>query len=263
MRAVPAEFGLWMDAYPRPGALNMAIDRVLLERATAGESWLRLYAWNPACLSFGRHEPAARRYDRERIEALGLDVVRRPTGGRAVWHAGEFTYAVAAPVASFGTLAQAYSKIHGMIRDALRTFGAAAELAPSRPATRLDAGACFAASAGGEVVVGGHKVVGSAQLRERGALLQHGSILLTEDQAMVAGLTRGVPPRDRAAPLARLLGRPVAWGEMAAAVGAAAAAAWGAALCDVSGEAPILARARTIEPRFRAPAWTWEGTDSG
>ncbi|MDP9243917.1 MAG: hypothetical protein M3O77_02405, partial [Chloroflexota bacterium] len=66
-------YTLWHDAVPHPGWLNMAIDRALLERATAGESWLRHYAWSPSCLSFGRHEPAARRYDRERIAAFGLD----------------------------------------------------------------------------------------------------------------------------------------------------------------------------------------------
>src|SRR5512147_348802 len=125
-------FSLWIDATPRPGWLNMAIDRALLERAQAGEQWLRLYAWSPACLSFGRHEPAARRYDRERIAALGLDVVRRPTGGRAVWHAGELTYALAAPAAAMGALREAYAEIHRVIRNAVRALGAAAELAGAR-----------------------------------------------------------------------------------------------------------------------------------
>ncbi len=135
------------------------------------------------------------RYDRERIAALGLDVVRRPTGGRAVWHAGELTYAVAAPATALGTLREAYGEIHRVIRNALRTFGVPAELAAARAAIRPDAGACFAAPAGGEVIVGDNKLVGSAQLRENGALLQHGSILLADDQAMVARLTRGDAPR--------------------------------------------------------------------
>jgi lipoate-protein ligase A len=78
----------------------MAVDQALLERAgRLGERRLRLYRWHPHCLSFGRHEQALRRYDRDRIVASGLDVVRRPTGGRAVWHAGELTYAVAMPAA--------------------------------------------------------------------------------------------------------------------------------------------------------------------
>src|SRR6266545_6012321 len=86
---------LWLDT-PRPGFLNMAIDETLLRLAEVDRSgFLRLYAWTPACLSFGRHEPALRRYCRDRIEARGIDVVRRPTGGRAVWHDIELTYSVA------------------------------------------------------------------------------------------------------------------------------------------------------------------------
>lgn len=254
-------YALWLDALPRPGWLNMAIDRALLERAAAGESWLRLYAWSPACLSFGRHEPAIRRYDRERIAALGLDVVRRPTGGRAVWHAGELTYALVAPAAALGSLRDAYAEIHRMIRDAVRALGAPAELAPARPATRTDAGACFAAPAGGEVMVGDRKVAGSAQLRDHGALLQHGSVLLADDQTMVGRVTRGEAPADRSAPLARVLERPVGWAEAAEAVTRAARGRWGPP-GDRSDEAALLERARACGARFRSPAWTWDASEA-
>ena len=139
------------------------------------------------------------------------------------------TYAIEAPAAALGALREAYGEIHRVIRNALRAFGVAAELAPARTAIRPDAGACFAAPAGGEVIVGDNKLVGSAQLREGGALLQHGSILLADDQEMVARLTRGDAPADRSAPLARLLGRRVSWDEAAEAVTEAAAGRWGAA----------------------------------
>jgi lipoate-protein ligase A len=238
----------------------MAIDRALLERAQAGAQWLRLYAWSPACLSFGRHEPAARRYDRERIAALGLDVVRRPTGGRAVWHAGELTYALAAPAAAMGALREAYAEIHRVIRNAVRALGAAADLAPSRGTTRVDAGACFAAPAGGEVMVGDRKVAGSAQLREGAGLLQHGSLLLADDQEMVARVTRGDAPADRSVPLVRLLGRPVPWAVAAEAVGRAAAERWGVIEVVNASPAAVLERAAELALPFRSPAWTWEGT---
>lgn len=254
---------LWHDAVPRPGWLNMAIDRALVERAAAGESWIRLYAWSPSCLSFGRHEPAARRYDRGRIEALGLDVVRRPTGGRAVWHAGELTYAVAAPTTTLGTLREAYGEIHRVIRDALRTLGVPAELAPARAAVRPDAGACFAAPAGGEVIVGDNKLVGSAQLRENDALLQHGSILLANDQAMIARLTSGDAPADRSASLARLLGRGVSWEEAAEAVAEAAADRWGAPGEQVDEVPNVVLRARVHGARFRSSIWTWDPGNVG
>ena len=128
--------------------------------------------------------------------ALGLDTVRRPTGGRAVWHGAELTYAVAAPEAAMGSLREAYHRIHHTIAVALRSLGAPVHLAPARRAVPVDAGACFAAAAGGEVVVDTGKVVGSAQLRSEGALLQHGSVLLHDDQSRVGEVTIG----DRAPP---------------------------------------------------------------
>ncbi len=134
-----ASFRVWLDLDGRPGWQNMAIDHALLERGAAGERWLRLYRWSPGCLSFGRHEPALRRYDRERIESLGLDTVRRPTGGRAVWHADELTYSVAAPSEALGALREAYQTIHGVLLSAIHRLGVAAELAQ---AGRTAAGGC-------------------------------------------------------------------------------------------------------------------------
>ena len=269
MRRAPTTAGLlqpyrvWSDPLPRPGWLNMAIDSTLLERAEAGERWLRLYAWEPT-LSFGRHEPAARRYDAGCIETMGLAVVRRPTGGRAVWHAGELTYAVAAPAEELGSLRDAYVAIHLVLRDAIRRLGARAELAPLGRARGVDAGACFASPAGGEVMVMGRKAVGSAQLRRGAALLQHGSILLEDDQAIVGQVTRGEAPADLSLPLRRALGRIVPWAEAASAVTAAAADAWGAgSRPGRDEEAAILARATDSSERFRAPAWTWSGAPGG
>ena len=98
---------LLVDPAGRPGWHNMAVDQALLDLAAGeGRAFLRIYRWEPSCLSFGRNEPALRRYDRAAIERQGLDTVRRPTGGRAVWHADEVTYAVAAPIDTFGSLAE-------------------------------------------------------------------------------------------------------------------------------------------------------------
>src|SRR3954447_19086414 len=138
------EWFLWVDETPRPGWANMAIDEALLDRAEqVGESWLRLYTWKPHCLSFGRHEPAARRYDVDRVTALGIDTVRRPTGGRAVWHSRELTYAVVSPCCYFGSLAQAYLEIHETLAQALTELGVDASLAPQSRAAGLHEGACF------------------------------------------------------------------------------------------------------------------------
>jgi lipoate-protein ligase A len=260
-RAV-GQWSLWVDEEARPGWANMAIDQTLLDRAERqGEKWLRLYRWEPHCLSFGRHEPASRRYDVERIAELGLDTVRRPTGGRSVWHGRELTYAVASPTARFGSLRQAYLEIHQMLADALVQLGAAVTLAPSARSASVDAGACFALPAGGEVMISGKKVVGSAQLRRGSALLQHGSILIEEDQRIVLGLTRGAAiddlPPIGAAPLALLLSRPVAVIEVAEAVIRSAAARWDGFWTRAHGLDPILDEASRYFPQFQSPAWTW------
>lgn len=253
----PLSWTLWLDDAPRPGWSNMALDAALLDRATGGEASLRLYRWDPSCLSFGRHEPAMLRYDRVAIAARQLDTVRRPTGGRAVWHAAELTYAIAAPAAAFGDLGRAYRLIHLMLQRALRSMGVAARLAPdpAGPAA-LNGGACFASPAGGEVVTEGGKLVGSAQLRQNGALLQHGSLLLDGDQQMVRAVTRGDTADPRCTTLARELGRPVSFAEAADAV-ILAAREWPGAWHELRTPSDVLRSAEAHAARFRSPEWTW------
>ena len=250
-----AEWELWVDDEPRPGWANMAVDHALLERADqSGERWLRLYRWSPFCLSFGRHEPATRRYNASRIAMLGIDTVRRPTGGRAVWHARELTYAVAAPAAGFGSLRTAYLEIHRMLAGALTQLGAQACLAPEGGTPSLDAGACFAQAVGGEITVGGRKVTGSAQLRMGNALLQHGSILLQDDQAVVRELTAGGSRPEAAtsdvAPWAP-------WSDVAGAIVNQAQRRWPGRWNRRSDRSSILSGASTHYERYRSAAWTW------
>ena len=236
----------------------MAIDRALLDLAIAeGSCFLRLYRWEPFCLSFGRHEPVLQRYGRDRIAALGIDCVRRPTGGRAVWHARELTYAVAAPD-RFGTLASAYQRIHQMLQQAVMALGAPALLAPPPPPGRTPTpsdGACFAAPVGGELLVGGKKVLGSAQVRGVGGLLQHGALLLEDDQHLVhelAGADTGMAPE---APLSQVLGRVVGFDEAAGAI-EDAATGWSAIWESVDAPA-VLTVSDQYADQFRSEAWTW------
>jgi lipoate-protein ligase A len=235
----------------------MAVDAGLLDLAEQGQAVLRVYRWSPSCLSFGRNEPALRRYDRGRIEQLGLDVVRRPTGGRAVWHADELTYAVAAPGELLGALREAYRAIHEVLACALHRLGARVALAPA-PATSLGlgSGACFAAPVGGELVLGADKLVGSAQVRQGSALLQHGSLLLAGSQAVAGDVTAGAGPALRDGTLAAALGRPVAFDEAARAV-REAAFEWQRDWHEVRDSEPLLLAARPHEDRFRSPDWTW------
>jgi lipoate-protein ligase A len=239
----------------------MAADTALLDLAAReGVVVLRLYRWSPFCLSFGAHEPAARRYDRRRIGELGLDTVRRPTGGRAVWHARELTYAVAGPATAFGALRTAYVTLHRILADALRSLGAAPTLAAAPAvAAPVDAGACFARPAGGEVLVAGRKVVGSAQVRLGEAFLQHGSMLLEDDQALVATLGQAPAPPGGEAPLSSLVGRTVTWDEAGDAVARAFAAWTGGPAVPLEGQAvaALAASAAAHEARFRSAEWTW------
>ncbi len=244
-----------MDEEARPGWANMAIDQTLLERAEQlGERWLRLYRWSPFCLSFGRHEPATRRYDAIRIAALGIDTVRRPTGGRAVWHAQELTYAVAAPAAEFGSLRAAYLEIHCMLAKALSQIGVPAYLAPQAATPPLDAGACFAQAVGGEIMLSGRKLIGSAQLRMGSAFLQHGSILLQDEQEVVRDVTTGARPRRRVpsntAPWARA-------SDIAEAIATQAQRRWSGSWKPLADHAAILSGASTHSSRFQSSSWTW------
>ncbi len=250
---------LLVDPAGRPGWHNMAVDQALLDLAAGeGRAFLRLYRWEPFCLSFGRNEPALKRYDRAAIERMGLGTVRRPTGGRAVWHADEVTYAAAAPIQAFGSLAETYRGIHETLAEALRSLGFPAVLAsPPARAGALDAGACFASPAGGEVVLGGQKVVGSAQLREGGAFLQHGSILLSGSQQLVGDVTLGAPPPDGSVALSSVREGAVTFEEVASAVTAAAQSWSGTWDTGSPDSTPPQDTTRAHIDRFQGADWTW------
>jgi lipoate-protein ligase A len=258
-RSLPRGWTLFVDG-ARPGSDNMAVDVALLDRTLeTGEAYLRCYQWEPHCLSFGRHEPALRRYDTDRIRALGLSCVRRPTGGRAVWHARELTYAVTAPLSAFGGMREAYAAIHALLAAALGTMGVQALLAPRASLTPgIGSGPCFATPVGGEVLVRGRKVVGSAQLRSADAFLQHGSLLLADDQGLVGELA-GLTPRPAAgAGQAGPLGIEPSFHQAAEAVLATADSLLEAAVRVEGLPAGIAELATPHAARFRSDAWTWQ-----
>jgi lipoyl(octanoyl) transferase len=231
------EWEFLLEPTGRPGAENMAVDwSLLIEAARSGRAFLRLYRWDPPCLSLGRNQPA--------IDARGLAVVRRPTGGRAVWHEHEVTYAVAAPLHVFGSLRESYLGIHERLATALRSMGADVQLA-GRPAARPSGrqGSCFASAAGGEIVVGKRKVVGSAQVRHGDALLQHGSILLDGAQDVVRAVSRQPSAVRGETTLRETLGRPVTFEEVTGAI----MATWGEPLVP-SGRPAVL-------PSYEVETW--------
>ena len=197
---------------PLPGALNMALDEALLQAVAGGRSRpvLRLYRWQPSALTLGYSQPAAA-VEWQACRRLGVEVVRRPTGGRAVLHDRECTYAVIAPAAGApfpGGIAASYREIAGALRLALAALGLPAELAPGRRRGGQP-GICFVAPATSELVYRGCKVTGSAQKRQGQAFLQHGSIPVDLDlERLWQLLDPGgrTPPREGAAQLALSVG---------------------------------------------------------
>ena len=251
--ATAVRWQLLLEPRGRSGPENMAVDVALLERADRmGEAFLRLYRFDPACLSLGRNE-AAGGYDRAAIARRGVDVVRRPTGGAAVWHEHELTYAVAAPIATFGSLRRAYHAIHARLATGLGALGVSPTLAVNRPlppSTALSRPAgCFAFSVGGEILVRARKLVGSAQVRRGGAFLQHGSILLDGSQEIIAAVSREPHAASAATTLSAELGRHVTWREVAEAV----VSAWG----DDFTSTTLHRLTPSSTAWFSDPAWTW------
>jgi len=171
------------------GVTNMAIDAALLELAgTEHRAVWRCYAWKAPTISFGRNERTAGHFSPSRLREAGLYAVRRPTGGRALLHAREVTYSVAMPLDEQHSWRVAYAAVNDVLLRALQSLGVPAQLVASTeaPAVAPDGPLCFDRPAAGEIMVSGRKLVGSAVWRQGGAYLQHGSILLADDQAMLA-----------------------------------------------------------------------------
>jgi lipoate-protein ligase A len=174
---------LLVDA-PADGAWNMAVDEILLDGVAAGAAppTLRFYEWMPACLSLGYFQPFDV-VDTDGCRRLGVDVVRRPTGGRAILHDRELTYSVALPASLLGHDAgvlPSYYRISLALQDGLRRLGVPATLAPQSAARGPVAHGpiCFDRPSDHEILLQGRKLVGSAQMRRAGGILQHGSILV-------------------------------------------------------------------------------------
>lgn len=198
-------------------ATNMALDEAILEayRKNLVPPTLRFYGWTPPAVSIGYSQ----KMDDEtinRIKAKGFDVVRRLTGGRAVLHYKELTYSFIAgtPVLS-EQLNEAYRQICQGLILGLANLGVEADLGKSTKQYK-DYSDCFMATTQADLQVNGKKMVGSAQLRRQGAVLQHGSIILDQPQDLLPELlgTRQITANDRHSNFKDLAGREVSLEEM-------------------------------------------------
>ena len=229
------------------GATNMATDVALMARAaTSAEAVLRVYAWSRPTVSLGIHERPG--FTAGHFASDGLDVVRRPTGGRALLHDREVTYSVTAPIS--GSLGDSVRSINTILLAALATLGVNADEATRRSrATGPGGAACFGEPNVGEIVIDGRKLIGSAQRRDQHALLQHGSILLDDDQARL-----GAPP---AATLNAVLGRRVSYAEVRDALWAALTGIVGQEAVSAMPVAEISQQVAGAREQFLDPKWTW------
>jgi len=176
---------------PEKGAWNMAVDEAILESVYTGESLptLRLYAWQPACLSLGHAQPFAE-VNVEALAANGWDVVRRPTGGRAILHVDELTYAVIAPNSEprvKGGVLASYLQLSRALLEALRLLGLSPEAKeiPASETAQKKNPVCFEVPSNYELTVSGKKLIGSAQARRKEGILQHGALPLYGDLARI------------------------------------------------------------------------------
>jgi lipoyl(octanoyl) transferase len=240
------------------GVANMALDEALMERSAATGEWIcRVYGWAEPTISFGRNQSALRDYDRERVERR-LYAVRRPTGGRAILHYREVTYCVTAPTRQAGGLQESYVLINRLLVDALRLIGIEAALATSR-VEPMQPGPipCFDHPSSGELVASGRKLVGSAQWRSEHALLQHGSILIEDQQASVNDyLKHPQPAPPPAATLKELLGSAPSLPDVASAIFSAVALD-DPTLCPLELDQPLLDAQTRLARHFADPGWTW------
>jgi lipoate-protein ligase A len=204
---------------PADGAYNMALDDAMMALAVREDAWLlRIYGWSRPTISFGRNQAAARHYDRDAIDRAGFDVVRRPTGGRAILHHREITYSVAAPT-TVGALSTSYAEINRVLAGALQRLGVPASVSTEARAVKPGPTPCFDVPSPGELIAGGRKLVGSAQWRSGDAFLQHGSILVDDDQSLLTTvLVAPGPPPPAAATLRAFLPEPPSLEAMAAAL---------------------------------------------
>ncbi len=195
------------------GATNMAIDEAILWAVAEGKSLptLRFYGWQPPCLSIG-YSQSVGEVNMERCRERGVHFVRRPTGGRSILHADELTYSVVAPQAEprvAGGVIESYRRLSAGLVAGLRVLGVDAyqALTPTPPAPLplsqnqergrgAQSAACFDAPSSYEITVGGKKLVGSAQVRKKRVVLQHGSLPLEGDVARIFDFLR-VPSGER------------------------------------------------------------------
>ncbi|HEX8994818.1 MAG TPA: lipoate--protein ligase family protein [Ktedonobacterales bacterium] len=262
-----AEWRLLLEEEPRAGAWNMALDEAIMDAVAEGAAppTLRLYQWSPPCLSLGRRQPLEG-VDLARLQVDGCEAVRRATGGWSILHTDELTYSVALlpsdPRAN-GPILDAYRKLSAGLVAGLRLLGVDAVMKPaSASGTYNLTAACFEVPSAYEITAHGRKLIGSAQARPNGRVLQHGSLPLVGDIARVTRYLTfreeaerealATHLRERAATLAEVADRAITFAEAADAMRRGFAEALNVTLTPSAPTPHELERAEAVAAEKRA-----------
>jgi lipoate-protein ligase A len=248
----------------------MALDEALLRGRirASGAPTVRFYGWRPATVSLGYAQPLGDTVDRARCRAMGVGLVRRPTGGSAILHEPperEVTYSVVAREGDFAgadDVLETYRVLGQGLAVGLGRLGVAADLVPFvRGRSDGSPAFCFRRTGAYEIAVGGRKLVGSAQRRQRGSFLQHGSVLLGADPARIrAVFPREADPTGGMTTLASELGRSPGFDVVVEALAAGLAEALGAPLAPAGLSPDEIALAESlVADKYATEAWTAEG----
>ncbi|MBM3297229.1 MAG: lipoate--protein ligase family protein [Candidatus Aminicenantes bacterium] len=257
---------LCFDCRPRKGSWNMAADEILFSSLPETPATiLRFYAWERPTASLGCSQDASRAVDADFCRKNGVDIVRRVTGGKMVLHHREATYSIASSDSGlFGTTVVAsYRLISEALALGLGKLGLSAEPAETPP-EEYARGAlpCFSHPGRDELQAAGKKILGSAQKRLGGKFLQHGSLPLEHDAALLRSAARlsGSAADFRMTSLREILGRPVPWEEAARRLGEGFSEFFGTEL-EERGFSPAEEEAirRLQDLKYKDEGWTFSG----
>ncbi len=257
------------------GAENMAVDEAIMKAHAAGlvPPTLRFYGWRPAAVSIGYFQGMEREIDLDACRRLGVDWVRRPTGGRAVLHDIEVTYSAVVSLSILpGTVVETYRVLSQGLLEGMRILGVEAEMSTADPKEIMKqhekTAACFDVPSWYELVAQGKKVIGSAQTRHEDTLLQHGAIILRFDPDKTTRVLR-FPSEEvrarvaralgsRAAGLSDLAGRDLSFGEVQEAMVQGFSRGMGIQVEEGSLTADEVEEARRLEKdRYASTEWTY------
>ncbi len=262
-----------LDTGCRDGFTNMALDEAILTAVSNGLAppTLRFYGWSSPTLTLGYFQETRKEIDLTACQRLGVQVVRRLTGGRAVLHHREVTYSIIAPMAHpdmRGSVLECYLRLSQGLLAGYRNLGVKAKLATAPPG-KTGSAACFDTPSWYELTAQGKKIAGSAQTRRMGCILQHGSLPLSLNNDLLLQCLH-LPSdsiRERltgtltrhAAGINQLLDRPVSYPEMiqALAEGWQQALGWQLEPGDLTTSELSLAR-KLIHSRYKTAAWNMD-----